>query len=261
ALSNVIVDTDARGVATVTLNRPEIHNAFDDALIGEMAAAFNALAADAAVRVLVLTGAGKSFSAGADLNWMKRVAGYSHAENLADAMALAQMLRRLNEFPRPTLARVNGSCFAGSTGLIACCDIVIASAEAKFAVNEVRLGLIPATIAPYVLAAIGARQARRLFLTAERLSADEARRIGLVHEVVPREELDAATEKCLAMLLEGATGAQANAKRLITAVANRPVDESLMQLTASGIADARASTEGREGVTAFLQKRKAAWRR
>ncbi|MGH7074649.1 MAG: enoyl-CoA hydratase/isomerase family protein [Stellaceae bacterium] len=260
-MSNLIVETDASGVATVTLNRPEIHNAFDDALIGEMAAAFNALAADAAVRVLVLTGAGKSFSAGADLNWMKRVAGYSHAENLADAMALAQMLRRLNEFPRPTLARVNGSCFAGSTGLIACCDIVIASAEAKFAVNEVRLGLIPATIAPYVLAAIGARQARRLFLTAERLSADEARRIGLVHEVVPREELDAATEKCLAMLLEGATGAQANAKRLITAVANRPVDESLMQLTASGIADARASTEGREGVTAFLQKRKAAWRR
>jgi methylglutaconyl-CoA hydratase len=259
-MSNLIVATDPRGVATVTLNRPEIHNAFDDALIAALTDAFVGLAADKNVRVLVLTGAGQNFSAGADLNWMKRMAGYSREENLADAMALAQMLRHLNEFPKPTLARVNGSAFAGSTGLIACCDIVIASAEAKFAVNEVRLGLIPATIGPYVLAAIGARQARRLFLTAERFSADEARRIGLVHEVVPCDALDAAVEKCLAMLLEGATGAQANAKRLIAKVANRPVDEALMRLTAEGIAEARASEEGREGIAAFLGKRKPNWR-
>lgn len=259
-MNNLLIDIDARGIAKITLNRPEIHNAFDDVLIAALSDAFARLAQDPSLRVLVLTGAGANFSAGADLNWMKRMAGYSLEENLADAMGLAQMLRRLNEFPKPTVARVNGSCFAGSTGLIACCDIVIATTEGKFAVNEVRLGLIPATISPYLLAAIGPRQARRLFLVAERISADEACRIGLVHEVVPANELDSAVERCTGMLLQGATGAQTRAKRLIAAVSGRQVDEELLQLTAKGIADARASAEGREGVAAFLEKRRPQWR-
>jgi methylglutaconyl-CoA hydratase len=259
-MNNLIIEIDARGVAKITLNRPEIHNAFDDVLIAALSDAFARLAQDPSLRVLVLTGAGANFSAGADLNWMRRMAGYSHEENLADAMGLAQMLRRLNEFPKPTIARVNGSCFAGSTGLIACCDIVIATTEGKFAVNEVRLGLIPATISPYLLAAIGPRQARRLFLVAERISADEACRIGLVHEVVPMDELDSAVERCIGMVLQGATGAQAEAKQLIAAVLGREVDEDLMRLTAKGIADARASAEGREGVAAFLEKRRPQWR-
>lgn len=259
-MSNLLIEVDARGVAKVTLNRPEIHNAFDDVLIAALSDAFARLAQDPSLRVLVLTGAGANFSAGADLNWMRRMAGYSHEENLADAMGLAQMLRRLNEFPKPTIARVNGSCFAGSTGLIACCDIVIATTEGKFAVNEVRLGLIPATISPYLLAAVGPRQARRLFLVAERFSADEACRIGLVHEVVPADQLDTAVERCTGMLLQGATGAQTKAKQLIAAVSGRQIDEELMELTATGIADARASAEGREGVAAFLEKRRPQWR-
>ncbi len=259
-MTNLLIEIDARGVAKITLNRPEIHNAFDDGLIAALSDAFARLAQDASLRALVLTGAGANFSAGADLNWMKRMAGYSREENLADAMGLALMLRRLNEFPKPTIARVNGSCFAGSTGLVACCDIVIATTEGKFAINEVRLGLIPATIGPYVLAAIGARHARRLFLTAERISAAEACRIGLVHEVVPAAELDSAVDRCTGMLLEGATGAQTNAKQLIAAVSGRRVDEALMQVTAKGIADARASAEGREGVAAFLEKRRPQWR-
>lgn len=260
-MNNLLIEIDARGVAKITLNRPEIHNAFDDVLIAALSDAFARLAQDPSLRVLVLTGAGANFSAGADLNWMKRMAGYSHEENLADAKGLAQMLRRLNEFPKPTIARVNGSCFAGSTGLIACCDIAIATTEGKFAINEVRLGLIPATISPYLLAAIGPRQARRLFLVAERFSADEACRIGLVHEVVPVDELDSAVERCTGMLLQGATGAQAKAKQLIAGVSGRQVDDELIQLTAKGIADARASAEGREGVAAFLEKRRPQWRR
>jgi len=260
-MNNLLIDIDARGVATVTLNRPEIHNAFDDALIADLSEAFARLAREASVRALVLTGSGANFSAGADLNWMKRMAGYSHEENLADAMGLAQMLRRLNELSKPTIARVNGSCFAGATGLVACCDIAIATTEGKFAVNEVRLGLIPATISPYVIAAIGARQARRLFLAAERISAAEACRIGLVHEVVPADQLDGAVERCTGMLLQGAAGAQSKAKQLVAAVSGRPVDEALMHQTAQGIADARASAEGREGVAAFLEKRRPQWQR
>jgi len=260
-MNNLLIDIDARGVARITLNRPEIHNAFDDVLIAALSDALARLAPDASLRALVLTGAGANFSAGADLNWMKRMAGYSHEENLADAMGLALMLRRLNEFPKPTIARVNGSSFAGSTGLIACCDIVIATTESKFAVNEVRLGLIPATIAPYVLAAIGARHARRLFLTAERISAAEACRVGLVHEVVPPDELDSAVERCVAMLLQGSSAAQTKAKQLIAAVSGRRVDEALIEVTARGIADARASAEGREGVAAFLEKRRPQWPR
>jgi len=260
-MSALLVDIDARGVARLTLNRPEIHNAFDDALIAELTAALDTLAADPATRVLVLTGAGASFSAGADLNWMRRMASYSPGENVADAMALATMLHRLDEFPKPTVARVNGSAFAGGVGLISCCDIAIASAEAVFAVSEVRFGLVPGTIGPYLVAAIGARQARRFFLTAERISAGEARRIGLVHETVPRTELDAAIENIVASLLEGGAQAQARSKRLVAEVAAQPVTEFLMRLTAEATAEARSSGEGREGVGAFLEKRKPGWRR
>jgi methylglutaconyl-CoA hydratase len=259
-MDNLLLQTDARGVATLTLNRPEVHNAFDDKLIAALAQSFERLAADKSMRVLVLTGAGPNFSAGADLNWMRRMGGFSSAENLADAMGLAAMLGRLNDFPKPTVARVNGAAFAGGVGLISCCDIAVAASDAILAVSEVRYGLVPGTIGPYLVAAIGSRASRRLFQTAERISADEARRIGLVHESVPRAELDAAVERIVAMLLEGGAQAQAVSKRLAIDLANRDVDDATMRATAKASADARASAEGREGTTSFLEKRKPSWR-
>ena len=258
---NILVGTDARGVATLALNRPAVHNAFDDRLIADLTASLRRLGGDAAVRVVVLTGSGESFSAGGDLNWMRRMAGYSDAENFADAMALAELLRTLNELAKPTVARVNGAAFAGGLGLVCCCDIAIAAAEASFSLSEARLGLVPATISPYVVAAIGARAARRYFLTAERFSAAEAQRIGLVHEVAPRAALDAAVAKIVGALLEAGAGAQARSKRLIAEVQERPMTEALMALTARAIAEARASAEAREGLAAFFAKRKPAWRR
>jgi methylglutaconyl-CoA hydratase len=258
---SILVSTDARGVATVTLNRPTIHNAFDDRLIAELTGALRHLDADAAIRVVVLTGSGQSFSAGGDLHWMRRMAGYSDAENLADAMELAELLRSLSELGKPTVARVNGAAYAGGLGLVCCCDVAVAATEAVFCVSEVRLGLVPATISPYVVAAIGARAARRYFLTAERFSAAEAQRLGLVHEVAPLAGLDAATDRIVGALLDGATGAQARSKRLVAEVQDRPVTETLMALTARAIADARASAEAREGLAAFFDKRKPGWKR
>ena len=199
----------------LTLDRPEIHNAFDDRLIAELTVELARLGADQAVRVVVLTGAGRSFSAGADLNWMRRTASYGDADNLADARALAKLMQTLNELPKPTVARVNGAALGGGTGLVACCDIVVASAQATFGTTEVRLGLIPAVIGPYVLAAVGPRQARRLMLTGERISAAEAARVGLVHEVVPPDQLDRAVERVVGELLQGGPDAIAAAKRLI----------------------------------------------
>jgi methylglutaconyl-CoA hydratase len=259
-MDKLLVETDARGVATITLNRPEVHNAIDDVSIAELSHELNRLADDSAVRVLVLTGAGASFSAGADLNWMRRMGGFSPAENLADAMGLAAMLRRLNDFPKPTVARVNGAAFAGGVGLVSCCDIAIASADAVFSVSEVRYGLVPGTIGPYLVAAIGSRHARRLFQTAERFSADEARRIGLIHETVARAELDTLVEKFVAMLLEGGARSQAVSKRLALDLAHRDVDDEIVRSTSQASADARAGAEGREGTTAFLEKRKPSWR-
>jgi methylglutaconyl-CoA hydratase len=256
----VLASTDARGVATLALNRPVVHNAFDDALIAELTAHLRRAGADPAVRVVVLTGSGQSFSAGGDLNWMRRMAEFSDAENRADAMALATLLRTLEELAKPTVARVNGAAFAGGFGLVACCDIAVAAEEAVFSLSEARLGLVPATIGPYVVAAIGARAARRYFLTAERFPASEAQRIGLVHEVVPRAALDAAVEKIVATLLDAAPGAQARAKRLIAEVQSRPLSDTTVALTAQVIADARASSEGREGLAAFFEKRKPQWR-
>lgn len=258
---NILIEIDARGIARLSLNRPAVHNAFDDRLIADLTAALDRLERDGAVRVLVLTGSGESFSAGGDLNWMRRMAGYSEAENLADARALAELLRRLNEFAKPTLARVNGAAFAGGLGLVCCCDVAVAAAEAVFSVSEVRLGLVPATISPYVVAAIGARASRRYFLTGERFSAQEAQRLGLVHEVAPRAELDAAADGIVAAILAGGSFAQARSKRLVAEVQDRPVGESVIALTARAIAEARASAEAREGLAAFFAKRKPGWAR
>jgi methylglutaconyl-CoA hydratase len=258
---NILVTSDARGVATVALNRPTIHNAFDDRLIADLTAALRGLEKDPAVRAVLLTGSGLSFSAGGDLAWMRRMAGYSDAENFADALALAELLRTLNELAKPTVARVNGAAYAGGLGLVCCCDVAVAATEAVFCISEVRLGLVPATISPYVVAAIGARAARRYFLTAERFSAAEAQRLGLVHEVAPLAGLDAAADRILGALLDGGTGAQARSKRLIAEVGDRPVTEALMALTARAIADARASAEAREGLAAFFDKRKPGWKR
>jgi methylglutaconyl-CoA hydratase len=247
------------GSAWITLNRPAIHNAFDDRLIAELTTELTRLADDGGVRALVLTGSGKSFSAGADLNWMRRTGGYGEAENLADARALARLMATLNELPKPTIARVNGAALGGGTGLVACCDIVIASAEAVFGTTEVRLGLIPSVIGPYVVAAIGVRQARRLMLTGERIGAAEAARIGLVHEVVAADALDDAVETILADLLRGGPNALAATKRLIRDLAGRPIGPKLIDETAERIAALRASPEAREGVAAFLAKRPPDW--
>lgn len=254
----ILTDIDARGVATVTLNRPEIHNAFNDTVIAELTRLFRDLGANPAVRILVLRGAGKSFSAGGDLNWMRRMAGYSRAENLTDAIGLATMLRTLNELPKPTIAAIHGHCFAGAVGLVAACDIAIAADPVQFALTEVRLGLVPATIGPYVVAAMSARACRRYFLTAERFSAAEANRLGLVHEVVSSDGLNDAVERQIEHLLAAGPLSLAAAKDLIRAV-DGPVTDAMVADTAARIADARSGEEGREGLSAFFDKRQPGW--
>ena len=251
---------DGRGVATVTLTRPEVHNAFNDRVIAELAATFARLAADEAVRVLVLTGAGASFSAGGDLDWMRSMTAYTEAENHRDALALAQMLDALDRFPKPTVARVNGAALGGGVGLVACCDIAVAADTAKFSLSEVRLGLIPATISPYVVRKIGESKARRYFLTAEVFEAADAEKLGLVHEVVPTAGMAEAADWFIKRLREGGPASQAAAKQLIARVAGAPLDEALMEDTAQRIAHQRASPEGKEGTEAFLAKRNPSWR-
>ncbi len=246
-------------IAVLTLNRPEVHNAFDQKLISELSAALRRLDRDPDVRAVVLAGAGKGFCAGADLNWMREMAGYSRAQNLADANALARMLATLNRMSKPTIARVHGAAYGGGVGLVACCDIALGTPEATFALSEARLGLIPATISPYVIEAIGARAARRYFLTGERFGADEAYRLGLLHELVPLPELDARINEILGALLITGPAAQAECKDLIRAVASRRIDARLIADTARRIARVRASPEAKEGVDAFLGKRKASW--
>jgi methylglutaconyl-CoA hydratase len=250
---------DANGVATLTLDRPEVHNAFDDHLIVELTHQLRGLDHNSAVRAVVLAAHGKSFSAGADLNWMKRVARYSEAENIRDAIALASLMRTLDAMTKPTLARVHGSAFGGGVGLVACCDIAVASTAATFSLSEVRLGLIPAVISPYVIAAIGSRNARRYFLTAERFDAYEALRIGLVHGVVEGAELDATVGRILEELLRCGPKAIAAAKDLIAHVAHRPIDQLLAEETAARIARIRVTPEGQEGIAAFLDKRPPGW--
>lgn len=258
---SVHVSTDSRGVSTITLDRPDVHNAFDDRLIAELNALLERIDADDAVRAVVLTGAGKSFSAGADMNWMRSMAAYSRDENIADALRLAELLGRLNGLTKPTVARVNGHAFGGGVGLIACCDIVIASSDAKFALTEVRLGVLPAVISPYVIAAIGARQARRYFLTADRMDTATAERIGLIHRSVAPEILNEAIEEELRSLLAAGPQALSICKTLIETVADPAGTRGalLQRRTAEMIADRRASAEGQEGLSAFLEKRRAAW--
>jgi len=260
AAAPTLLDVSVRNaVAIVVLNRPDVHNAFDETLIAELTATLAALDRDDDVRAVVIAGAGKSFCAGADLNWMKRMAGYGAAENLADAHALAAMLRTLYGLSKPTIARIHGAAMGGGVGLAACCDIAVATQDATFALSEAKLGLIPATIGPYVIEAIGARQARRYFLTAERFEAAEAFRIGLVHDIVPPADLDGRVNELLGALLGAGPQAQVECKALIRGVAHRPIDADVVAGTARHIAAVRASPEGREGVAAFLAKRRAAW--
>jgi methylglutaconyl-CoA hydratase len=247
------------GVATVWMNRPELHNAFNEALIEQLTGAFRTLGADPAVRAVVLGGRGRSFSAGADLDWMKRQGEAPLPDNIDDAVKLATLFRTIAECPKPTVARVQGAALAGGTGLVSACDIAVASQGAQFGVSEVRVGLIPATIGPYLLRAIGERQATRYFLTAERFGAERALALGLVHEVVADSGLDARVHEVVQSLLLGAVGAQGAAKALIRAVADRPVTDALVQDTAERIARLRSLPEAKEGLAAFLTKRPAAW--
>ena len=259
-MSDILIDIADTGVATVTMNRGDVHNAFNEQVIADLTAAFRRVGEDPAVRVVLLRGVGRSFSAGADLSWMKKMAGYSHEENLADAMGLATMLRTLDECPKPTVAVVQGPAFGGGVGLVSACDIAIGVETATFALSEVRLGIIPAAISPYVIAALGERACRRYFLTAERFSAAEALRFGLLHQTVQATELDACVEVMVRNLLQCGPASQTAAKELIRAVARRPLDDALVRDTAERIARQRASEEGREGVGAFLEKRTPSWR-
>lgn len=247
------------GVATIWMNRPDVHNAFNAQLIADLTAACIELDADDTVRAVVLAGRGKSFSAGADLNWMKAAGEASEAENFADAMKLAGMLRTLAEMKKPTIARVHGAALGGGMGLASACDICMAGDKAVFATSEVKFGIIPSAISPYVIRAIGERQACRYFQTAERINATRAATLGLAHEAVATEELDAKVKEVVEALLQGGPKSQAAAKDLIRAVANRPVSDALVMDTARRIASLRATPEAKEGLAAFLDKRPAAW--
>lgn len=250
---------DTQGTAVVTLNRPEVHNAFDDDLIARMTTLFHELGSNDAVRLVLLTANGKSFSAGADLNWMRRMSDYSDEENYQDAMRLADMLRTLNDLPKPSIALVHGATFGGGVGLVSCCDIVLATPASSFSLSEVKLGIIPAVISPYVVSAIGARAARRYMLTAERFSAEEAHRIGLVHEVVGQDDLQQRAQEIAGTLRNNGPQALNECKALIRAVSRGVIDQSMIEDTARRISRVRASAEGKEGLGAFLQKRKASW--
>jgi methylglutaconyl-CoA hydratase len=247
------------GVATVTLNRPEVRNAFNDEVIAEITAVFSELAERDEVRCIVLAGNGPAFCAGADLNWMKRMAGYSRDENFADAAALANMLRVLYHCPKPTVARVHGDVYAGGTGLVAACDIAVSVDSAQFCLSEVKLGLIPATISPYVIRAMGARAAHRYFLTAERFSAAEALRIGFIHEVVSADKLDAAVAALAQALVQAGPEAVKASKALVQDIAGKDITQLLIERTVHTIAEVRVSAEGQEGIQAFLAKRKPNW--
>jgi len=247
------------GVATIWMNRPDVHNAFNAQLIADLTTACIELDADDAVRAVVLAGRGKSFSAGADLNWMKAAGEASEAENFADAMKLAGMLRTLAEMKKPTIARVHGAALGGGMGLASACDICIASDRAVFATSEVKFGIIPSAISPYVIRAIGERQAYRYFQTAERINATRAATLGLAHEAVATEELDAKVSEVVEALLQGGPKSQAAAKDLIRAVANRPLSDAVVEDTARRIAGLRVTPEAKEGLAAFLDKRPAAW--
>lgn len=249
---------DERGVATVTLANPDKHNAFDDTVVRQLTGAFDQVGASDA-RIMVLASEGKSFSSGADLDWMKRMAGYCFEDNCRDARALAEMLSTLNALPMPTIARVQGAAFGGAVGLACCCDMVVASETASFCLSEVKIGLIPATISPYVIEAIGARAARRYFTTAERFSAETAQQLGLVSQLCQAEQLDKTLQSLITTLLGNGPQATREAKRLVLDYANRAVDAELIADSSIRIARLRMSPEGQEGLGAFLEKRKPSW--
>ena len=258
-MSHIILEIDGP-LGIVTLNNPDKHNAFDDVLINDLTTAFQSLDVNAAVRAVILSAVGKSFSAGADLDWMKRVAASSQEDNLRDATALGKLMRTLHGLSKPTIARVQGAALGGGVGLVACCDIAIGSSRASFSLSEARLGLIPAVISPYVIAAIGERAAHRYFLTAERFDAAEAFRLGLLHELAPDDDAmdDKINDIVTALLLCGPQ-AITESKHLISAVANQRIDDVVVADTTQRIARVRSSIEGKEGVSAFLDKRKANW--
>lgn len=254
------LETERSGsVVTLWMNRPQQHNAFNAEMIAELTDAFTHLGADDSVRIVILAGRGKSFSAGADLDWMKTAGEAGFDDNLADAHKLAHVFRILAEMPKPTMARVQGAAFGGGMGLVAACDICIASADAKFATSEVKFGILPAVISPYVIRAIGSRQASRYFLSAETMSAASAQQIGLVHEVVHSSALDTRIDELVTALMSGGPHAQAAAKLLIRDVAGKDMSDTLMQETAQHIATLRMSAEACEGLRAFLDKRSPAW--
>lgn len=251
----------ANNLATITMNRPEVHNAFNEHVIADMTEAFEKSGADKSVRAVILRGNGKSFSAGGDLSWMRRMADYNFQQNVEDAMGLGRLLKTINFLPKPTIALVQGNAFGGGVGLAACCDIAIAEEGTRFCLSEVKIGIVPSIIAPYVIAAIGERQARRYFMTAEKFDAAAAARLGLVHEVVPAGGLDSGAQKVIAALHDGAPTAQARGKNLILEISKRKIDDDLIRFTAEQIAKARASDEGKEGLSAFLNKTEPGWRK
>lgn len=256
---SILYSASPDGVATVTLNRADKHNAFDDQIIDELTQLFRRINNDDSIRVMVLAANGRSFSAGADLSWMKRMATYSYDQNLTDAKALATMLSTLNSMRMPTIACVQGATFGGAVGLVSCCDLAVASSNASFSLSEVKIGLIPATIAPYVVAAIGERAARRYFLTAERFDAEQALRLGLLSTVVESDALDTTLAAHIKQLLANSPQAVAQAKELVFAVSNRTINDELINDTCERIANIRVSDEGQEGLTAFLDKRAPSW--
>lgn len=246
-------------IARITLDRAERHNAFDDALIAGLTAAFTQMGAEADVRAVILAAEGKSFSAGADLGWMKRMAGYSVAENQRDAMGLAGLMQAIDQCPKPVIGLIQGPAYGGGIGLVACCDIALGTPDAAFCLSEVKLGLIPATISPYVIRAMGARAARRYFLTAEVFDATEALRLNLLHAILPDQDaLQAEGARLATLIARNGPAAIAAAKRLVEEM-DRPLDDDLIALSARRIADIRASEEGREGIAAFLEKRRPGW--
>jgi len=257
--ASILVQIAPNGVATLTLNRPDVHNAFDENMITEMTKALNDLGNDKSVKMLVLKSEGKHFCAGADIAWMQKVADYDEMANLKDADALAQLMSTLHRFRKPTIALVQGHAYGGGVGLIACCQIVIAASTAQFCFSEVKLGLIPAVISPYIVRAIGQRNARAYFLSAKTFDAMSALQMGLCHEIVERDALDAALKEMIACLLKNGPASMVAVNDLMNELQTLPIDEQLISLTAKTIATIRVSPEGQEGLNAFLEKREPSW--
>ncbi len=255
----VLFEVNEQGIATVTLNNPDKHNAFDDGIIKQLTDIFKNISKREDISIMVLASNGKNFSAGADLAWMKRMASYTYEDNLKDANALAQMLKTLNFLPQTTIAKIQGAAFGGAVGLASCCDIVIASTKASFCLSEVKLGLIPATISPYVVDAIGLKASRRYFQTAERFFSDKAQQLGLVDEIVEPDDLASEVNAMIDRLLANGSQARRQAKKLSQDVAFQTIDEALLTDTSERIAAIRVSTEGQEGLTAFFEKRSPNW--